>query len=250
MPDPTGSLGVAASPIRIAAMADIHFGDDSAGSLRPQLEELEGEVDLILVGGDISRHGLASEAAVFAAEIEHLPIPVVTVLGNHDYHADEQDQITKHLEAAGAVVLEGTTALIEVDGATVGVSGIKGFGGGFYGACGSDFGEPEMKAFIRHTKGAAAVLEEELRANFGDYKIALLHYSPVEMTLEGERLEIYPFLGSYLLGEAIDRSGADLVLHGHAHAGTEEGVTPGGIPVRNVAQPVIRKPFALYTLTP
>jgi Icc-related predicted phosphoesterase len=105
-----------------------------------------------------------------------------------------------------------------------------------------------MKAFIRHTKRIAARLEELLAGAEADLRIVLLHYSPIPETLQGERLEIYPFLGSYLLGEAIDRVGADLVLHGHAHRGTEKGVTPGGIAVRNVAQPVIRHAYHLYCL--
>jgi Icc-related predicted phosphoesterase len=126
------------------------------------------------------------------------------------------------------------------------VAGTKGFGGGFAGACGSEFGEPEMKAFINHTRELAENLERSLAGLDADLRVALLHYSPVEGTLLGERLEIYPFLGSYLLAEAVDRAGADLVLHGHAHRGTEQGVTPGGVQVRNVAQPVIRHAYHVY----
>ena len=130
----------------------------------------------------------------------------------------------------------------------VGVAGTKGFGGGFRGAHGSDFGEPEMKAFVGHTKMLSDRLERSLTGLDTDLRIALLHYAPIEATLEGERLEIYPFLGSYLLAEAVDNAGADLVLHGHAHHGAEKGRTPGGIPVRNVAQPVIRHAYNIYTL--
>src|SRR5262249_5300570 len=122
----------------------------------------------------------------------------------------------------------------------------KGFGGGFVGACASDFGEPQMKAFIRHTQGLATRLEHELAALRADLRIAVLHYAPIPETLQGERLEIYPFLGGYLLGESIGRAGADLVVHGHAHAGTERGVTAGGIRVRNVALPVIRQPYRVF----
>lgn len=142
------------------------------------------------------------------------------------------------------------TTVVEVDGLRLGIAGVKGFGGGFAGACGSDFGEPEMKAFIRHTKETAERLEDTLDELDTDVRVALLHYSPVEDTLRGERLEIYPFLGSYLLAEAIDRAGADLVVHGHAHNGAEKGLTPGGVPVRNVAQPVIRQAYAVYTVEP
>ena len=141
-----------------------------------------------------------------------------------------------------------SAAVIERNGLRLGVAGAKGFGGGFVGACGSDFGEPEMKAFVRHTKDVAAALEGALAGLHTDIRVALMHYAPVEQTLQGERPEIYPFLGSYLLGEAIDRAGATLVLHGDAHRGIEKGVTPGGIPVRNVALPVIRRPYNVYCL--
>jgi Icc-related predicted phosphoesterase len=135
-----------------------------------------------------------------------------------------------------------------VGGTRVGVAGIKGFGGGFAGACGSEFGEQEMKAFMVHTREAASALEGALTSLDADVRIALLHYAPIEATLQGERLEIYPFLGSYLLAEAVDRAGADLVVHGHAHNGSERGVTAGGVPVRNVAQPVLRRAYAVYCL--
>jgi Icc-related predicted phosphoesterase len=150
------------------------------------------------------------------------------------------------LERAGVQILEGESAVIEVDDTRVGIVGTKGFGGGFANACASDFGEPEMKAFIEHTQRLADQLEQGLAALTTDARIALLHYAPVPDTLQGERLEIYPFLGSYLLGQAIDAAGADLVLHGHAHGGSEKGVTPGGVHVRNVALPVIRSAYRVY----
>jgi Icc-related predicted phosphoesterase len=188
------------------------------------------------------------EAAVLAKELGGLPLPAFTVLGNHDYHADHQEAITDVLEEHGIKVLEGDGQVVTVGGKRVGVAGIKGFGGGFAGACATEFGEPETKSFIRHTKITAARLERALGGLDADVKLCVLHYSPVEETLRGERLEIYPFLGSYLLAEAIDRAGADIVFHGHAHAGSEKGVTPGGVRVRNVAQPVIGMAFKAYCL--
>jgi Icc-related predicted phosphoesterase len=173
---------------------------------------------------------------------------VVAVLGNHDYHLDRQDDVREILEGIGVTVLEGESTTISLDGSRVAIAGLKGFGGGFAGACGTDFGEPEMKAFVRHTRSLAARLEEVVGGLKADLKVVLLHYAPIEATLLGERLEIYPFLGSYLLAEAVDAHGADLVLHGHAHNGSEKGTTPGGIDVRNVAQSVIRHPYGLYTL--
>jgi Icc-related predicted phosphoesterase len=232
--------------IRIAAVADLHFGTDSAGTIRPQLDSLEGAADVLLLAGDLTRRGDPEEAVVLADELVGLPIPAVAVLGNHDYHLDLQDRVREAIERAGVRVLEGDAITLEVDDARIGVAGVKGFGGGFAGACGSEFGEREMKAFVSHTRELSERLEAALRSLEADVKVALLHYAPVKDTLAGERLEIFPFLGSYLLAEAVDRAGADLVLHGHAHAGTEKGVTPGGISVRNVALPVIKHAYNVY----
>jgi Icc-related predicted phosphoesterase len=234
--------------IRIAAVGDVHFGDDSAGSLRPHLEHLPERADALLLAGDVTRHGLADEAVVLAEELRDLELPVVAVLGNHDYHQNEEKPIRDVLEGAGIQVLEGETATIEANDDSVGIAGIKGFGGGFAGACGTEFGEPEMKSYIRHTRETAERLGEVLKAVEGNHRVVLLHYSPIPDTLQGERLEIYPFLGSYLLAEAIDAAPCDLVLHGHAHAGSEKGMTPGGVLVRNVAQPLIGSPYNVYCL--
>jgi Icc-related predicted phosphoesterase len=234
--------------IRVAAAGDVHFGEDSAGTLQPHLHDVADCADLLVLAGDLTRCGSADEAAVLAKELGGLPLPVFAVLGNHDYHDGQQEDITLVLEEHGIKVLEGTGEVVTVGGKRVGVAGIKGFGGGFAGACGTEFGEPEMKSFIRHTKETAARLEAALRDLEADVKVCVLHYSPVEETLRGERLEIYPFLGSYLLAEAVDRAGADIVFHGHAHGGSEKGLTPGGVRVRNVAQPVIGKAFKAYCL--
>jgi Icc-related predicted phosphoesterase len=235
--------------IRIAAVGDLHYGVGSKDILRPSLEHLPQRADLLLLAGDLTRCGGTEEIKVLAEDLRGGQIPVVAVLGNHDYHAGREQEIGRILEAAGVHVLEGENIALEIDGVRVGIAGTKGFGGGFRGAHGSDFGEPEMKAFVGHTKMLADRLERSLDALDVDLRIALLHYSPIEATLEGERLEIYPFLGSYLLAEAIDNTGADLVLHGHAHNGTEKGRTAAGIPVRNVAQPVIRHAYNVYTLS-
>jgi Icc-related predicted phosphoesterase len=232
--------------IRIAGVGDVHYHRDSAGELRDHLDGLAAVADVLLIAGDVTSHGHPDEARAFATDLVRVEVPVVAVLGNHDYHLDAQDEIADVLSGAGAHVLEGSSVTVNAGAGRVAVGGIKGFGGGFVGASGSDFGEPEMKAFVRHTKEAAARLERALASSHGDVTVALLHYSPVEATLQGERLEIYPFLGSYLLAEAIDRSGADLVLHGHAHRGSRDGVTPGGVPVRNVALSVIAEPFRVF----
>ena len=236
--------------IRIAATADVHFGTDSAGTLRPQLESLAECADVLLIAGDLTRHGSGDEAEVLAEELRGVDVPVYAVLGNHDYECEQPVVISSVMEQAGVRILMDQRDVLEVDGCRVAIIGAKGFGGGFFGACGSDFGEPEMKAFIRHTKSIAGAIEDQLAAAVADadVRVVMLHYSPVEETLRGERLEIFPFLGSYLLAEAIDRAGADLVVHGHAHNGSEKGMTPGGIPVRNVAQPVLRQAYTVYTI--
>nr|WP_217913490.1 metallophosphoesterase [Miltoncostaea marina] len=234
--------------MRVAAMADVHFGRDSAGTLRPHLRDIGHEADVLLIAGDLTTCGHPDEARVLAHELEGLPVPVVAVLGNHDHHADRAAELRAVMEAGGVTVLEGQATVVELDGGRLGVAGAKGFGGGFVGACAADFGEAEMKAFVRHTKEVAGRLRATLEGLDTPARVALLHYSPVEATLHGERPEIFPFLGSYLLAEAVDHAGADLVLHGHAHAGSPQGATPGGVPVRNVAQPVIGSAYQVFTL--
>jgi Icc-related predicted phosphoesterase len=236
--------------IRIAAVGDVHFGADSAGTLRPHLAQLEDQADVLLLAGDLTTSGDATEAAVLARELDGTRVPVLAVLGNHDYEVGQPQSVRAAVEAVGVRVLEGDGVTLQLDGATLGVAGVKGFGGGFAGASGTEFGEPEMKAFIRHTKELAGRLEQALASLAADVKVALLHYAPVKGTLLGERLEVYPFLGSYLLAEAVDQAGADLVVHGHAHRGKEKAVTPGGVHVRNVALPVLKRAFGLYHLDP
>jgi Icc-related predicted phosphoesterase len=233
--------------IRIAAIGDLHVGDDCA--VVPPMTELAHvaeDADLLLLAGDLTKCGARAEAACLARTIAAVRVPVLGVLGNHDYQSDEAAACAAVLREAGMHLLEDGPRVVAVRGVRVGIAGSKGFGGGFVGACGSDFGEPEMKAFIRTTQALAAKLERDLAGLDADLRIAVLHYSPIPETLQGERLEIYPFLGSYLLAEAIDHAGADLVVHGHAHCGSERGVTPGGVRVRNVAMPLIRQPYRVF----
>jgi Icc-related predicted phosphoesterase len=234
--------------IRVAAVGDVHVGEDSRGRIATQFTHLREQADVLLLAGDLTRCGSVAEVQVLVDELRDVGVPVVAVLGNHDYHADQTRAVVAALRSGGITVLEGSSTVVEVEGCRLGIAGSKGFGGGFAGACGSDFGEPEMKAFVSHTKAVSERLHDALAALDTDYRIALLHYAPVPDTLLGERLEIYPFLGSYLLAEAIDKAGADLVVHGHAHGGSEKGVTAGGVHVRNVAQPVIRQAYAVYCL--
>ena len=234
--------------IRVAAAGDIHFAPDAAGTLRPHLEHLDDRADLLLLAGDLTRVGAPDEARALADELAGIAVPMVGVLGNHDYHCDAAGEVAAVLEGIGVTMLEGDSVVVPVNGSTVGVAGTKGFGGGFVGACGSEFGEPEMKAFMAHSRCLAERFERCLTTLDADVKVALLHYAPCPDTLMGERLEIYPFLGSHLLGEAVDRGGATLTVHGHAHRGTEKGLTSGGRHVRNVAQPVIGHAYQRYCL--
>lgn len=236
--------------VRIAAVGDVHLGPDTRGRLRPALLDLPQRADLLLLAGDLTRHGTVEEAAAAADEFDALGVPVIAVLGNHDYHCDLVPEVTTRLERAGITVLEATATCIDVDGVRVGVAGVKGFGGGFAGKCASAFGEPEMRLFAACTESSASGLDTALGTLDCDLRIALTHFAPIPDTLQGEPPEIHPFLGSYRLGEAIDAHPTDLAVHGHAHSGRERGTTPAGVPVRNVAQPVIRAAFAIYHLTP
>lgn len=234
--------------IRVAAVGDVHLDQDMVGRFRPALEELLDHADVLLLAGDLTRHGTEAEARCVATEFGGVGVPVIAVLGNHDYHCDEVPQVVSVLADAGITVLEGTSTVLTINGVRLGVAGAKGFGGGFAGRCASAFGEPEMKAFVQTTQAIADQLGQALRDMECDVRVALTHYAPVPDTLAGEPLEIYPFLGSYLLGQAIDSAPTALAVHGHAHIGTERGMTPGGVRVRNVAQPVIRQAYRIYHL--
>ncbi len=237
--------------IRIAAVGDIHIGADCDHRLAHGLVGIEERADVLLLAGDLTKCGTPDEAGIVAEELRNVAIPVVAVLGNHDYHDGSEDKVTDILTDAGIRVLEGDSVVLDLTGGRLGVAGVKGFGGGFAGANAAAFGEREMKAFIQHTYEVSQHLADALAtldATECDARVALLHYSPTPETLTGERLELYPFLGSGLLAEAIDRAGVDLAIHGHAHSGCEEGCTPGGTPVRNVAMPVLGAAYRVFNL--
>ena len=234
--------------IRVAAVGDVHLAPDIRGLIRPHLAGIGEHADVLLLAGDLTQHGTVPEAKVAAEEFADLGIPVVTVLGNHDYHCDSEDEIIALLRESGMTVLDGTGVELDLPGGRLGVAGGKGFGGGFPHRSASEFGEPEMKAFVRHSRLLAEGIGKALGDLSADFRVALTHYSPVAETLAGEPLEIYPFLGSYFLAEAADSANADLCVHGHAHAGSECGTTPAGAPVRNVALPVLKRAYAVYHL--
>lgn len=237
--------------IRVAAVGDVHLGRDSDDALERSWAALSDEADVLLLAGDLTKCGTVDEALVVAEHLRRVTVPVVAVLGNHDHHDGRPEQVVDVLRAVGVHVLDGTTVTLDIDGARLGIAGIKGFGGGFAGANASAFGEAEMKAFVHHAEEAAARLGDalaELDRHDCAARLALTHYSPVRDTLAGEPTEIYPFLGSQLLAEAIDAHRVDLALHGHAHAGVENGETAGGVPVRNVAMPVIRSAYRVFVV--
>lgn len=216
--------------------------------MAPALASVKAEADLLLLAGDLTRVGDPAEAAVLAGEVADVGVPIVAVLGNHEYQGNQAPAVAAILREAGVHLLDRSSTVLDIAGQRVAIAGTKGFGGGFGAALSDNFGEPEHKAWIGHAETEAEALADVLASLVGDVRIVLLHYAPTPETLSGERLELYPFLGNSLLGEAIDRAGADLVLHGHAHRGSLAGATPGGVPVRNVAQQVIRRPYVVFTI--
>jgi Icc-related predicted phosphoesterase len=237
--------------IRLAAVGDVHCGTETREAVRSQFASVREHADALLLAGDLTRLGMPEEAEALADALGGLRgMPIAAVLGNHDHHSGREDEVRRAVADVGVEVLDERSIVWDLDGVRVGVAGSKGFGGGFEGTHATAFGEPEMKAFVGHTHALAERLGASLRDLEADVRVLLLHYAPIRDTLSGEPREIFPFLGSYLFAELADAHGVDLVLHGHAHRGVERGRTPGGIPVRNVAQSVIQQGYAVYTLDP
>lgn len=234
--------------IRLAAVADLHAGRDAREAMASHFAGLSAEADLLLVAGDLTRSGLPEEAEALASVLRDAGVPVVAILGNVDYDASQAAEIAAIMREAGVLVLDRSSVVLEVGDEKVAIAGVKGFGGGFGDALAEVTGEPEMRAWVQYAEDEADALESILTSMVGDIRLALLHYAPITGTIAGERLERYAFAGNSMLGAAIDRAGADLVLHGHIHRGSPAGRTPGGIPVRNVAQQVIREPYAMFTI--
>lgn len=234
--------------VKIATAGDVHCGAHDAGRVREQFATVHAEADVLLLAGDLTNHGTPDEMKAFADGMRDVAakMPVYAVFGNHDVHAEMEAEARAILAEAGITVLEHEVATLDVNGTSVGIAGAKGFCGGFRGGCASTFGEREMRMFLAPTIAAADFFRGALRSLDTDVRVALMHFAPVPGTLLGERWELFPFLGAHQLGEAIDDAGADLALHGHAHRGTEVGATGGGVPVRNVAQAVLKRAYAVY----
>jgi len=235
-------------PIRFAAAGDVHAHDANRDDLARAFQDVDGTIDLILLAGDLTTDGQPEQAALLAEICRPLPMPVYAVLGNHDWHCDEVPELVALLAGAGVRVLDRSWAIEEVDGASVGIVGLKGFVGGFPDASLPDFGEPLLRQVYAETSADVDALGSGLEAVTGtDYRIVLLHYSPTVTTLEGEPRGIWAFLGSDRLAVPIAEHRPDVVLHGHTHAGTFEGAI-GDVPVFNVAVPAMDRDFFVFEL--
>lgn len=223
--------------VRFAAVGDLHVTKDSAGSLKAFFAQAAEAADALLLCGDLTDYGTAEEAKVLADELGALSIPVVAVLGNHDYESGTPEVVCQALTHAGVRVLDGEAC--EIEG--VGIAGVKGFAGGFGRGSLGAWGEPAIKLFVQEALNEAMKLESALAKLRMPRRIALLHYSPIAGTVQGEPVEIFPFLGSSRLEEPLLRYPVDAVFHGHAHRGALEARTINGVPVYNVAKPLLQR---------
>jgi Icc-related predicted phosphoesterase len=230
---------------RIAATADIHYGKHSRGVLHDAFAEISRSADLLLLCGDLTDYGLPEEAEELVADIRTaVKIPMLAVLGNHDFESGRSELVCKVLDGAGINVLNGEAT--EIGG--IGFAGVPGFGGGFGRRMLNAWGEPLIKQFVQESIDHAVRLEQALAKLQMDRKVAVLHYSPIRATLEGEDPEIFAFLGSSRLEEPINRFRVSAVFHGHAHNGILNGATATGIPVYNVSAPALQKTGKPYRI--
>ena len=235
--------------LRVAAIGDLHVQEHDEAPYRDLFTEISGRADVLVLCGDLTNFGKTREAQILADDIRSCAIPVVGVLGNHDYECGQPQHVAEILHDAGMTVLD--EQAVEIDG--VGFAGVKGFMGGYGRGELAPFGEPIAKAFVDEVLSEARKLENQLRTLRTERSVAVLHYSPTEETLTGEPGEIYQYLGSQRLAEPIDRfDHVKAVFHGHAHHGNYEGRTPQGKPVYNVAQfvlkPLFGKPYTVLEI--
>jgi len=227
--------------IRIAALGDLHYGRTVApGTLQPLLAQINQSADILVLCGDLTDYGLPDEARALVREFTGvLKIPTVTVLGNHDYESNQQDELRKIFVDAGFSVLDGDT--VEICG--IGFAGVKGFAGGFGRRALGPWGEEIIKRFVREAIDEALKLESALARLRNEHLIAVLHYAPIQATVEGEPCDIYPFLGCSRLEDPITRFPVTAVFHGHAHHGQPEGRTRTNVPVYNVSASLMREHY-------
>ena len=225
---------------RLAAVGDLHVKKTSRGTLEPLLEGVNDRADVLLLCGDLTDYGLPEEAHILVHELhQSVSIPIVAVLGNHDYESGQHVEVCQILTEAGIKVLDGEA--YEVCG--TGIAGAKGFSGGFGRATLGAWGEPATKRYVQEAIDEALKFEGALARLRTTQRIAMLHYSPVRATVEGEPLEIFAYLGTSRLEEPLNRHPVDVVFHGHAHHGCLEGRTSTGTPVFNVAMPLLLQKF-------
>jgi Icc-related predicted phosphoesterase len=226
--------------VRLAAVGDLHVKKTSQGALQPLLAPVNDRADVLLLCGDLTDYGLPEEASILAKELTSVVrIPILAVLGNHDYESGQHLEVCRILSEAGVKVLDGEAT--EVLG--VGFAGAKGFIGGFGRGTLGAWGEPGVKRFVQEAVDEAMKLESALARLRTPRRVAVLHYSPIRATVEGEPLEIFPYLGTSRLEEPLNRHPVDVVFHGHAHHGSLEGKTSTGTPVFNVAMPLLLARF-------
>jgi uncharacterized protein len=233
--------------MRIAAVADLHFSPQAYDRIRDPMNRVRDDADVLVLAGDLTNFGKREEMESLLNALVRLRIPIVAVLGNHDYESGQASELMQMMTAEGVKVLDGTA--YERDG--VGFAGTKGFIGGFGRGLLTAFGEPEVKQFVQAGIDEALKLERALAQLRTEKRVIVLHYAPIAQTVQGEPSEIYPFLGSSRLIEVVDRHGANLVVHGHAHHGSPEGKTTAGIPVYNVALHILQsldsaKPYRVF----
>ena len=237
-------------PIRIAAAGDVHCGEARRRQTENAFARVAEHADLVLLAGDLTTHGEPEQARVLADACRGLEIPVVAVLGNHDWHVNKRDEVVEVLEDAGITVLERSWTICDIRGTDVGIVGTKGFIGGFPDSELPDFGEPLLRQVYAETTAEVGSIEEGLAAvDHCPIRVVLLHYAPTTTTLEGERPVIWAFLGADRMARPIIAHRPDLVLHGHGHAGRFDG-SIGDIPVYNVAVSVMRRDFSVFELDP
>jgi len=226
--------------VRIAALGDLHFGRTSGvGSLQMLFSQISESADILVLTGDLTDYGLPDEARALAKELAGVRIPIVSVLGNHDFESNQQDEVARVFKDAGVLMLDGDTA--EIHG--VGFAGVKGFAGGFGRRALGPWGEPIIKSFVREAVDEALKLESALARLRNDRIVVVLHYAPIQGTVEGEPADIYPFLGCSRLEDPITRFPVAAVFHGHAHHGAAEGRTRTNVPVFNVSMSLMRDMF-------
>lgn len=234
--------------IRVAAAGDLHCREANRDRIATAIAALGDDVDAILLAGDLTTHGEPAQARLLAEACAEAQAPVLAVLGNHDHHGSAADSVAAELRAGGVRVLERDFAILEVDEVEVGIVGVKGFVGGFPGSHLPDFGEPPLRALYAETSDEVDALDRGLAAvAHCPVRVVLLHYAPIAETLAGEPEGIYMLLGSSRLADPVREHEPDLVLHGHAHAGSFAGAI-GNVPVHNVSLPVMDRDFWLFEL--